>query len=241
MAANIQALSDDKRKLDILFSISKSLGAQIQLDQLLKVMVAEVTAAMQAERSSLLLFDEARGELLSKVAEGMQTREIRVPLGVGIAGQCAERRQTINIPDAYQDPRFNPAVDKASGFHTRSILSMPIIDQGNKLIGVVQVLNKIGQPSFTQDDELFLQAICVHLALALERAALVEAYVRSQKLEQALQLAHEIQMGLVPKKFPAFPTHPEIDIYAMLKPALDVGGDLYDFFLLDEDRVCFVI
>ncbi len=90
-------------------------------------------------------------------------------------------------------------------------------------------------------DEEFLTAICAHLALTLERAELVEVYVQSQKLQQSLQLAHDIQMGLVPQNFPAFPDNPEIDIYGTLKPALDVGGDLYDFFLLDEDHLCFVV
>src|SRR5262249_48972573 len=110
-----------------------------------------------------------------------------------------------------------------------------------QLLGVVQVLNKINSEAFDEEDEEFLTAICAHLALTLERAELVEVYVQSQKLQQSLQLAHDIQMGLVPRDFPAFPDKPEIDVYATLKPALDVGGDLYDFFLLDEDHLCFVI
>jgi serine phosphatase RsbU (regulator of sigma subunit) len=236
-----QPVSDDKRKLEILLKISRSLGEEIHLDRLLAVMVAEVTEAMEAERSSLLLYDEPTGELLSRVAEGLQSREIRVPMGVGIAGMTAQTRSTINIPDAYRDPRFNPAFDKKTGFVTRSVLSSPIVNQRNRLIGVVQVLNKTSGEAFTSEDEEFLRAICIHLALALERAELVNSYVESQKLQQSLQLAHDIQMGLVPKKFPAFPDRPEIDIFATIKPALDVGGDLYDFFLLDHDRLCFVI
>jgi sigma-B regulation protein RsbU (phosphoserine phosphatase) len=117
---------------------------------------------------------------------------------------------------------------------------MPIINQKGRLLGIVQVLNKNSGP-FTVEDEEFLRAICVHLGLALERAELVESYVQTQKLQQSLQLAREIQMGLLPKKFPAFPEIAEIDIHASITPALDVGGDLYDFFQLDENRICFVI
>lgn len=234
-------LSDERRKLSILLSISRTLGQEIQLDRLLTLIVAEVTSAMEAERSSLLLYDASTNELVSKVAEGMSTREIRVQLGVGIAGATAQDRMTINIPDAYQDSRFNPSYDRASGFRTRSILSVPIINQNGRLIGVVQVLNKINQEAFTSEDERFLEAICIHLGIALERAEMVEAYLQSQMMKQSLQLAREIQMGLIPKQFPAFPGIPQIDIYGTIEPALDVGGDLYDFFLLDENRICFII
>lgn len=237
----LRALSDEHRKLRILLSISRSLGQEIQLDRLLTLIVSEVTSAMEAERSSLLLYDPVSNELISKVAEGMSTREIRVPLGVGVAGATARSQHTINIPDAYLDDRFNPSYDKASGFRTHSILSAPIIGQNGKLIGVAQVLNKVNRHPFTSDDERFLEAICVHLGIALERAEMVEAYLQGQLLKKSLQLAREIQMGLVPKEFPAFPHIPEIDIFAALEPALDVGGDLYDYFELDRNRICFII
>lgn len=238
--ADIDTLSEH-RQLRILLNISRSLGQEIKLDRLLTLIVGEVTSAMDAERTSLLLYDSQSGELVSKVAEGMSTREIRVPLGTGIAGTTAQTRTIINIPDAYADSRFNPSYDKASGFRTRSILSAPIINQDGKLIGVVQVLNKINQPAFTKPDEHFLAAMCVHLGIALERAEMVEVYLQGQILKQSLQLAREIQMGLVPKEFPAFPQIPKIDIFASLEPAQDVGGDLYDYFLLDGNRICFII
>lgn len=238
---NPENVSDSQHKLEILLNLSSVLGQEIHLDRMLAIMVSEVTRAMEAERSSLFLYDEASGQLYTKVAEGLQTAEIRVPLGVGIVGAAGATRESINIPDAYVDPRFNPAFDKQSGFVTRSMLSTPILNKAGRLVGVVQVLNKCSGEAFTEEDEAFLRAICSHLALTLERAQLVESYVQSQKMQQSLKLAHEIQMGLVPKKFPAFPDKPAIDIYAMLRPALDVGGDLYDYFLLDDDHLCFVV
>jgi serine phosphatase RsbU (regulator of sigma subunit) len=233
--------NDYKLRLETLLAVAESLGHQIHLDELLRTMVSEVTAAMRAERSSLLLYDSGTDELYSKVAEGMQTYEIRIPLSVGVAGATARTRMTINMPDAYRDPRFDRSVDLKTAFRTRSILSTPIIGENQRLIGVVQVLNKLDGTVFTADDEALLHAICTHLRLAIERAELVESYVQTQKLQQSLQLAREIQMGLLPQKFPAFPNRPEIDVFATIKPALDVGGDLYDFFLRDDDHLCFVI
>jgi serine phosphatase RsbU (regulator of sigma subunit) len=232
--------SEEHRQLETLLRISRSLGQQIQLDPLLKLMVAEVTAAMQAERSTLFLVDRNRpDELVSRVAEG--TQEIRVRFGAGIAGTTAQTRQTINIPDAYKDSRFNPAFDKASGYRTRSILSTPLFDQNGRLTGVVQVLNKKGGRTFTEVDEQFLDSICIHLSIALQRAEMVEAYVQREVVTRSLELAREIQMGLVPKDFPALPEFEEVDIFATIVPAFEVGGDLYDFFPLDKDRICFII
>ena len=102
------------------------------------------------------------------------------------------------------------------------------------------MLNKKGG-AFTREDENFLDAICVHLGIALQRAEMVESYLQSQIVTKSLELAKEIQMGLVPKDFPALPEFKEIDIYATIIPALEVGGDLYDFFPLDNDRICFII
>lgn len=237
----VAKLSDERRKLEILLNISRSLGEELQLDRLLTLIVAEVTNAMEAERSSLLLYDPNRSELFSKVAEGMKTREIRVALGTGIAGSTAQTRAIINIPDAYQDSRFDSSFDRASGFRTRSILSAPIISQKGTLLGVVQVLNKKNEQAFTGEDERFMEAICIHIGIAIERAEMVADYLQTQILKESLQLAREIQMGLVPQVFPAFPDIPAIDIFAAIDPALNVGGDLYDYFALDNDRICFII
>jgi len=237
----IRTLTRAEIQLEVLLNMSQVLGQEIQLDRMLIIMVSEVTQAMGAERTSLFLYDEAKRELYTKVAEGMQSEEIRVPLGVGVAGATAATRESINIHDAYSDPRFDPTADRHTGFMTKSILSTPIINKRGQMLGIVQVLNKLNGEAFSEDDEAFLRAITTHLALTLERAELVDVYVQSQKLQQSLRLAHDIQMGLVPKRFPAYPSKPEIDIYGTLKPALDVGGDLYDFFLLDDDHLCFVV
>ncbi|MGH9716584.1 MAG: PP2C family protein-serine/threonine phosphatase [Candidatus Acidiferrales bacterium] len=241
-ALPVQQMSNDRRKLEILLRISKSLGQEVQLDPLLKLIVAEVTVAMQAERTTLFLVNRRKpDELLSRVAEELVSQEIRVPFGFGIAGTTAQTREIINIVDAYNDSRFNPAFDKTSGFRTRSVLSAPILNQTNQLVGVVQVLNKKGGEAFTEEDERFLDAISVHLGIALERAEMVEAYLQSQIVRKSLELAKEIQMGLIPKNFPALPEFRELEIYARIIPAFEVGGDFYDFFPLDADRVCFII
>src|SRR5262245_32402148 len=98
-------LTNLERKLEVLLHLSQVLGQEIHLDRMLRIMVSEVTQAMGSERTSLFLYDESKRELFSKVAEGMQEKEIRVALGVGIAGATAATRQSIIVQNAYSDPR----------------------------------------------------------------------------------------------------------------------------------------
>src|SRR5438045_1551314 len=102
------------RKLEVLLNLSKALGQEIHLDGMLETMVSEVSRAMDAERTSLFLYDKANQQLVSKVAEGVQGGDIRVPLGVGIAGATAMTRTSINITDAHTDPRFDWSRDNSS-------------------------------------------------------------------------------------------------------------------------------
>jgi sigma-B regulation protein RsbU (phosphoserine phosphatase) len=153
----------------------------------------------------------------------------------------AKNRRAINIPDAYADPRFNPDFDNETGYRTRSILCLPLIGNGGRLMGVIQVLNKKDQAGFDEADGSLLAGLSAHITVALERARLIEAYVEKERMEEALKLAHDIQMSMLPKVFPPFPERHEFDIFAAIAPAKEVGGDFYDFFFIDEDRLCFAV
>jgi len=237
-------LSDSQRQsrnLNALLRVSKALATEIILDDLLQVIVQEAAEVLDADRATLFLYDESRDELWSKTTQRLEIKEIRVPLGIGIAGTVAKTRQLINIPDTYADARFNPDFDKATGYRTRSILCMPLIGNRDRLIGVIQVLNKKDQEAFNEDDESLLGGLSAHITVALERARLIEAYIEKERMEETLKLAHDIQMSMVPKIFPPFPDRSEFDIFATLVPAREVGGDLYDFFFLDDDHLCFAV
>ena len=233
-------MSDDdalSRTLRSLLEVSKALGAEARLDSLLAVVVNEATKVMEAERCSIFIFDEATGTLAIRVAEDVARGTVRIPLGVGIAGHVARTREPLNVPDAYADPRFNRQVDRDTGFRTRSILCAPMLTNTGRLVGVIQVLNKVGQPSFTADDEGLLAAFASIAGIALDRARLVEAFLEKEKIESSLRLAHDIQMGMLPREFPR---RPEVDLFATLRPAKTCGGDLYDF-RLEGDRLWFAV
>ncbi|MCX7816801.1 MAG: GAF domain-containing protein [Syntrophales bacterium] len=153
------------------YELVSSITAEIELGNLLKKVMSEATKMLNAERSTLFLNDEKRGELFSKIGEGLGSIEIRFPNNMGIAGAVFTSGETINIPYAYADLRFNPAFDKQTGFFTRSILCIPVVNKAGKIIGVTQVLNKRGG-HFTKDDEARLRAFTAQIAIALENAKL---------------------------------------------------------------------
>jgi adenylate cyclase len=147
--------------------------SHIDLSAMLTKVVREAARMLRADRATLLLNDEKKGELFSKVAMGESVGEIRMPNHVGIAGSVFTSGQTVNIPYAYADLRFSPAFDKKTGYFTRSILCVPIVNKAGKIIGVTQALNKKGGP-FTQDDEARLKAFTAQLAISLENAKLFD-------------------------------------------------------------------
>ena len=127
------------RNMNSLLEVSKALGAEARLDSLLGVIVNKATEVMEAERSSIFIYDEASESLCLRVSEDLAQGQIRIPLGVGIAGHVAETREPLNVPDAYADPRFSPKFDRDTGFQTRSILCAPALTNAGRLIGVRSV------------------------------------------------------------------------------------------------------
>src|SRR3989441_6397033 len=161
-------IEHELRNLNALLEVSKALSSEIQLDNLLQVIVQKTTEVMDADLSSLFLYDAGRNELWSKIAQKLgQLQEIRLPVGVGIAGDVAKTRQGANIADAYVDPRFNPDFDRQTGYRTCSILCLPMLSSKGKLVGVIQVLNKKSGGVFDERDESLLAALAAHAAVAL--------------------------------------------------------------------------
>jgi transcriptional regulator with GAF, ATPase, and Fis domain len=150
--------------------VNKAISRERNLDQMLLRIVHEISLAMNAERSTLYIYEPEKGEIWAKVAEGIgPDRVIHLPLGKGIAGTVAQSLKTEVInEDVYGDPRFNREVDGWSGFRTRNMICMPILGSQLELLGVIQVLNKNGL--FTHADESLLSALAANVGLAVENS-----------------------------------------------------------------------
>jgi putative nucleotidyltransferase with HDIG domain len=166
-----------RRDLDTLLDVTRRLMTVTDLDALLRL-IAEATVTMVgAERATIYIVDQDRQEFWSRVATGSGVGEIRFPIGVGIAGTVAKTGETISIPDAYADPRFNPESDKRTGFKTRDLLTIAMTGHDGTIIGVFQAINKKAG-EFTIEDEATLSSLASSAAVAVENAQLVNAQKR---------------------------------------------------------------
>ena len=153
-----------------LLELSEGEAFESMLEQVLEAFTLKVGQVLNADRATLFLVDEERGELWSKVAQydGGKPLEIRTPLTAGIAGHVATTGRAFNIPDAYAEPLFNRDVDLRTGYRTHSILAMPLVNSHNRVFGVVQLLNKKDNAAFDAADEHRLHEFANSMGVILE-------------------------------------------------------------------------
>ena len=161
---------DEEAKL---LEVTAFLSSELNLERLLMKIMDTTKDLLSADRCTLFMYDERDRTLWSRVAQGLETSEIRFPCHLGIAGSVFTCAETVNIPDAYNDRRFNPEVDKKTGYRTKSILCMPVINKKGQTLGVTQILNKKGGP-FTPEDERRLRAFTAQASIAIENAMLFD-------------------------------------------------------------------
>jgi len=184
-AEQVDQIQRRRRISEILLDVMKSFSAELDVDQLLRKIVARTSEVMNAERSTLFVVDRKTEEIWSKVAEGAGLVEIRIPIGRGVAGVVAATGESINITDAYRDPRFDQTVDERTGYRTRTILCAPIHNAQGEVVGVAEVLNKKGD-IFTREDEEFLSALAAQAFIALDNARLFEAVVYMRNYNESI-------------------------------------------------------
>jgi adenylate cyclase len=173
------------RRSEALVDIANRVSDTLSLDVLFPRLMAVVTEALDADRSSLFLHDPETEELFSRVIQGDAIGEIRFPCHLGVAGSIFTSGEAEIIADAYADPRFNQEVDRHTGYHTRNILCVPIRNKKRQVIGVTQVLNK-RTGEFDAEDQRLLEGLSLQASAALENARLFEKVERQQREEAML-------------------------------------------------------
>lgn len=222
-----------------LVEITRRLAAETELEPILRIIVEGACEAVECERASIFLYDAQRDELYSRVALDLEVREIRTPLDKGINGWVARHRRLLNVPNPAVDPRWNPAVDLQTGFQTRSILAAPLISpHQERLLGTLELLNKVTGNAFDRADENLLQAFAAHAAVSLERVELLELARKNQALAADLETARRVQARFLPQRLPSLPGY---EMAAWWLPALGVGGDYYDVIPMRDGRMALAV
>jgi sigma-B regulation protein RsbU (phosphoserine phosphatase) len=232
-AALALALAERRGAMEELSSIveaTKRLNSTLDLGELIHIILNLATRQTGAARGTVFLVDREHNEIWSLVGLGLEQQVIRLPADRGIAGWVAREGSAVRLDNAYDDPRFEPDIDRKLGFKTQQLLCLPIRNEADAIIGVLQLLNKA--ESFNEEDEAFLDALSSHVALALERAQLHRERIEKEKMERDLALAREIQAGFLPE---APPVLPGIEIAVSHRASQMVGGDYYDFLSVNAD------
>jgi phosphoserine phosphatase len=224
-------MSREGEVLERVLAVNRSLARSLDLTSLLSQVVDTALELLDAERGSVFLHDPVSRTLVSRVATG--TGELRIPDDRGIVGECVATREIVLVPDAYADPRFNRQVDLATGFRTRSMLTMPLIGHDDTLVGVLQVLNKREGP-FGDADVPIATALAATCAIAIQRMRLLEEIVEKRRMERELEVARDIQTRVFPKLMPEVPGY---DVAGWSRPADQTGGDIFDVIATPESVV----
>jgi GAF domain-containing protein len=177
----IESQTEKVRKLHSLLDLGQLIGFDLELNEMLLKIAQKAAEVMEADRCSLFLYDPKTNDLWSAVALGMGEQVIRIPSGIGMAGYCFKTGEVVNLQEVYGDPRFNKEVDLRTGYHTKSLLCMPLHNRDGKM-GVIQLLNK-KTGIFTEEDETFLQTFGNHASVFIDIAQLQKA--RIEALEES--------------------------------------------------------
>jgi len=167
-----RAVGRQEERFQAVMDIGRAIGSTLDVDELLELVMRKVTLLLGVERSTLFLVDPDTGELWSKIAQSAE--EIRLPAGRGIAGWVARKGEPVSLADVYGDARFNPDIDRLTGFLTRCLLAVPLRDKAGQVIGVIQALNRV-EGTFTPDDQRLLEALAAQAAVAIENAQMYQA------------------------------------------------------------------
>jgi phosphoserine phosphatase RsbU/P len=225
------------RRLEAVVEASQLVNSTLDLKVVADYVVGIATRLIHAERGSLFLVDRAAGTLTSLVAQGVEGEHLTVGIGDGIVGTVAATGKAITIADPYADDRFDQRIDRATGFRTRSLLTVPVRDRDGDLVAVLQLLNHRGE-GFSRADVGFLAELGVTFAIALATARMHREIVERERMAQEVKLAAEIQRTLLPTDFS---TVPGLELVARFQPSFEVGGDYYDVIPTERGSFWLVI
>lgn len=222
------ALSLSQESLARILQVTQKLAQPFDLVNLLTEVIEAGKSVLLADRGAVWLYDANQRDLVMKAPQF--TPPPRVQAGEGLVGECFRSREIISVDDPYNDPRFQGAIDKATGYRTHCLLNVPLQDSEGRMIGVLQLLNK-ASGAFDARDELVARTLAAQCAVAIQRTQMTEALLVKERLDEEVSLAREIQMSTLPTEMPDVPGY---DVHGAFRPADHAGGDLFDLVVLDD-------
>lgn len=185
-------LNEYQQRLTALLEVAEALSGVLDLENLFPLIMDRACSLLSAERCSLFLVDPIKQELVTRFAGGL-SNSIRLPIGKGIVGTTATTGEIINIPDAYNDNRFDPSVDKKTGFRTKAILSLPIYNNRGEIAGVTEMINRLDGGEFDDSDIKLMLGFNVFCGISLDNAKLYNASLNlARQLRTFVELSTQL-------------------------------------------------
>jgi diguanylate cyclase (GGDEF)-like protein len=159
-------------EVSVFHELGKALTSSLQLDQVLRTIMEKINEVLRPDTWSLLLMDQDKNELYFQIATGVGAealRDVRIPVGKGIAGWVAQSGEPVVVPDTSQDSRFFSQVDEKTKMATRSIVAVPVRFR-DQCLGVIELINCVGPEGFSERDLALLEALADYAAIAIENA-----------------------------------------------------------------------
>ncbi|MBT4865788.1 MAG: SpoIIE family protein phosphatase [Planctomycetaceae bacterium] len=222
-------------KLRAILGISKALGNTLDLGEILdKILDGLFRIFPQADEGFILLKDEERNKLLVKATKvRRQEDETSVRISMTIVKQAMQDREAILSADAVKDSRFKLS-DSLTQLQIRSMMCLPLLDQNEKALGVIQLDTKDIRRQFSQNDLDLMVSVASQASLAVDNARLHAELVTKRDLQRDLDFATQVQLGFLPTHPPEVSGYDFSDFY---EAALGVGGDYFDYIVLPDGRV----
>jgi sigma-B regulation protein RsbU (phosphoserine phosphatase) len=241
-SSDLKACIRKVKRLSNCIDIANLINSELSIGKILSNVMETTKKTFSADAISLLLIEKTTGDLTFQIALGDVGDEIkeiyRLKKGQGIAGMVAKNGIPLNIEDVYQHPKFFKKYDKKTNYRTRAMLCAPLKVRG-EIIGVIQVINKLAKPFIFSHEELeMLITISSSVAIAIETANMHKFILQRETLERDLKLAKEVQKSFLPK---ALPKTKAYKFAALNQPALEIGGDFYNFFRLPHNKLGIVL
>ena len=222
------------KELSALNQVSQVMSSVFDLDELLDLIIDLITQETEAQRGSIMLLDPTTEELFIKAARGLSPDVIesaRPKVGEGFAGWVVKESKPLLISDVEKDERF-PVRASDPKYSTKSLLCVPLIAKDG-VIGAININNKLSGNAFTNDDLGLVTTLAGGASLAVENARLHQNLTERERINRELEIARQIQEGFLPQEMPQIDGY---QISALSLPAVEVGGDYYDFIPVDDNH-----
>jgi len=233
-------LSSRYEEIDLIYTISEILGHTIRLDEAAQRILKEVSTVVGARRATLLVHEQDRQVLTLVAHQGLDVTEIE-PVELddpcSVAARVFRERRILSY-DPTAPGEENPSCGDGRAYRGRAFLSVPIMyaapGQPPRPIGVINLTDRVGEDAFTAGDRKLVAAIANQIGAAIENARLVAKDLQQQQLHHELELAHDLQLKLLPSPLVIAA---KADVATRCVPAESVGGDFYNLLRLHDDRI----